>query len=113
VKFFAKKDHLWVAAPRGRRHVAPAATAKAGMGVPPPPKPACGLKAVWWALPRPAASPSAGKLRWRLPPVVLPAPWQVPQVPDSGADSEGCRFVAFFACKEGCRFVAFVTCDDR
>jgi hypothetical protein len=40
VKFFAKKDHLWVAAPRGRRHVARAACAKAGMGVPPMPNPA-------------------------------------------------------------------------
>jgi hypothetical protein len=42
----------------------------------------------------------AGMLRWRLPPVVVPAPWQVPDSGDSGADSEGCRFAAFFACND-------------
>jgi hypothetical protein len=45
LKIFVKKDHLSVAARLARRHVARAAWADAGMGVPPQPTPACGLAA--------------------------------------------------------------------
>jgi hypothetical protein len=42
-EIFGKKDHLAVAARLARRHVARAAWADAGMGMPPQPTPACGL----------------------------------------------------------------------
>jgi hypothetical protein len=42
-EIFCQKDHLAVAAPLARRHVARAAGASAGRPVPPMPTPACGV----------------------------------------------------------------------
>jgi hypothetical protein len=113
IKKFVKKDHLWVAARLGRRHVSPAAWAKAGRHMPLAPTPACLLtgdavdhRFLWWALP-PDPIPTCWRGTCRLSQCRHPAaPIPNPDGADSHADdvdSEARKLLDlpmwwFFAC---------------
>jgi hypothetical protein len=71
-KKIVKRDHLWVVARLARRHVARAAWANDGKGVPPTPNPACFLagdavdgRQPKWAMPQ---MPTLAGPRGWLPP---------------------------------------------
>jgi hypothetical protein len=88
VNFFAKKDHLPVAARTRRRHVY----------MSPGPLAACSLPPLTVAAPGPAANGKAGMATWHMPATVVAAPWLLGRPTASGRQ---CKIDATWTCRRG------------